>query len=164
MTQANAAADTAPASATDRIKEGYGSAVHAASDAYGKAGEAARRAAHELEANPVAVLAGGLALGALVGTLIPRSAREKELLAPVGTRLAETARGAVQAAREAGYAELEQRGLSRSAAKDQARSLLDGVGQALSSAGSAAAKATTGKTGSDEATSENDGSEGQPAA
>lgn len=127
-------------------------AKEAAADAYAASKEsvthAAQRATDGLESNPLAVVVGGLAVGALVGALVPRSAREKALLAPAGKRLGETARAAVQAAREAGYAELDQRGLTRHAAKDQARGLLDGLGKALTSAGTAAAGAARGKTAS----------------
>jgi len=117
---------------------------HGAADLYAqgraKAADAGRRAAEGLEANPLGVLVGGLAVGALVGALVPRSAREKELLAPVGQRLGDSARAAVQAAKDAGYAELDQRGLTPGAAKDQARGLIDGLAKAASSAGSAAVK------------------------
>lgn len=102
------------------------------------------RAIEGVEANPLAILVGGLAVGALAGALIPRSAREKQLLAPVGKRLGEGARAAVAAAREAGQAELEQRGLTADAGRDQVRSLLKGFGQALSTAGAAAAKSAAG--------------------
>jgi hypothetical protein len=74
------------------------------------------------------------------GALIPRSAREKELLAPVGKRLGDTARQAFAAAKDAGRQELDQAGLTPSAAKDRGRELLDGVVKAVSSAGSAAAR------------------------
>ena len=135
---------------SERVRDGYDHARHSAADAYaqgrGKASDAARRAAESLEANPLGVLAGGLAVGALVGALIPRSAREKQMLAPVGQRLSESARAAVQAAREAGYNELDQRGLTPDAAKDQARGLFQGLAKAASSAGSAAAKSATAKT------------------
>ncbi len=102
--------------------------------------QAVHRAASEIETNPLAILAGGLAVGALVGALIPRSAKEKELLAPVGKRLSDNARQAFAAAKEAGRSELDQAGLTPGAAKDRGKDLLDGVKKALVSAGSAAAQ------------------------
>jgi len=102
--------------------------------------QAVHRAASEIETNPLAILAGGLAVGALVGALVPRSAREKELLAPVGKRISDTARQAFAAAKEAGRSELDQAGLTPGAAKDRGKDLLDGVKKALVSAGSAAAQ------------------------
>lgn len=137
--QGDQTTDTANLSAQDRLRDGYDQARHRASDA-------ARRAADGLESNPLGVVVGGLAVGALVGALVPRSAREKAMLAPVGRRLNESARSAVQAAREAGYAELDQRGLTPGAAKDQARGILDGLAKAASSAGTAAAKSASPRT------------------
>ena len=108
-------------------------AKHAASDA-------TRRAADAIEANPLAIVAGGIAIGALAGALIPRSTQEKQLLAPLGRNLGERARSAVAAAREAGTSELQNAGLSKDAAKDQVKSLFQGVVKAATTAGSAAAQ------------------------
>lgn len=107
--------------------------------------DAGRRAVDAVEANPLGVLAGGLALGAVVGALIPRSDKEKELLAPVGKRLGEGARAAVAAAKDAGRAELETRGFTADAGREQFQNLLGGLGKAVSSAGTAAAKSARGK-------------------
>ncbi len=101
--------------------------------------------AQSIAGNPLGILVGGLAAGALAGTLLPRSEREKEMLAPLGKRLEEAVRMAIQAAREAGTAELEQRGLTRDAARDQAKGLLDNATKVLGTAGTAAAKAASGK-------------------
>lgn len=90
------------------------------------------------ESNPLAILVGGLAVGALAGALVPRSAREKELLAPLGRELGNRARTAFDAARTAGMEELSNRGLTKDGVRDQARGLLDGVTKAVSTAGSAA--------------------------
>lgn len=112
--------------------------------AYDRATDAARHAVDGIEANPLGILVGGLAVGVLAGALIPRSAKEKELLAPVGQRLGATARAAVQAAKDAGQTELQSRGLTADAGREQAKTLLAGLGQVLSSAGGAAAKAGAG--------------------
>lgn len=110
-----------------------------------RAKDAAHRASDTIDTNPLAILAGGIAVGALAGMLIPRSSREKELLAPVGRELSARAKAAVGAARDAGQSELEERGLTRDAAKDQVKSLFQGIIQAASTAGSAAAKQATTK-------------------
>ena len=86
-------------------------------------------------------LAGGLALGVLVGALVPRSDREKQLLAPVGKKIGVAAVAALAAAKEAGRGELEELGLTKDAARDQAKSLFKGVVKAASNAGTAAAEA-----------------------
>lgn len=91
-----------------------------------------------IEANPMGVLAGGIALGALIGAFVPRSDGEKALLRPVGKRLNDTARGAVGAARDTAKAEFDVMGLSRAAARDQVGKLFGGVLKALATAGAAA--------------------------
>jgi hypothetical protein len=107
--------------------------------------EAVRRTAEGIEANPLAVLVGGVALGVLAGAVIPRTEQEGKLLGPVGKRLNETATGAAQAAKDAGKAELDALGLNKDAARDQVGKLIDGVVKALSSAGSAAAAKASSK-------------------
>ena len=109
------------------------------------ASEAARRTAEGLESNPLGLLVGGLAVGVLAGALIPRSAKEKELLAPVGKRLGEGARAAIDTVREQGRSELESRGFTKDAAQEQVKNLLGGVSKAVSAAGTVAAKSVTGK-------------------
>lgn len=91
-----------------------------------------------IEANPLAVLGGGIAIGLLVGAFVPRTDAERKILRPVGKRLNETARGAVDAARDTAKAELDVLGLSRDAARDQVGKLLGGVIKALATAGTAA--------------------------
>lgn len=101
--------------------------------------------AQTIDAAPLAVLAGGIAVGALAGALIPRSQKEKDLLAPVGRELSQRASAAVAAARDTGKEEFSELGLTKRAAKGQAKSLLEGVTQALTNAGAAAAKSATTK-------------------
>jgi len=109
-------------------------------DARDAASDVAQRAAKSIDANPLGVLVGGLAVGALAGALIPRSDREKELLAPLGAQLGSRARIAIETAKTAGMDELSNRGLTRDGVRDQARGLLEGVAKALSTAGTAAAQ------------------------
>jgi hypothetical protein len=91
-----------------------------------------------IEKNPLALVAGGIALGVVVGALIPRLAKEKELLAPVGKRIAETATAAASAAREAGKAEIDAIIPPRDAAKDQLGRM---IGNTFAAVKEAAAKA-----------------------
>lgn len=105
-----------------------------------KAYATARQTAEALEGNPLGMLVGGLAIGAVLGALLPRSTREREALAPVGRKLNAAAMAAVAAAREAGRAELDAQGITRANAKDRGRDLLDGLFEAASAAGNAAAK------------------------
>ena len=56
----------------------------------------------QIDSNPVIAIAGGLALGAVLGALLPRTEREKEVLGGVGTKVTDAARGAANSAVEAG--------------------------------------------------------------
>lgn len=73
-----------------------------------RAAGAGRRAGEEIEAYPMAAIAGGLALGGLVAALLPRTERENELLGGVGTRINEAARDAARSAADAGRAQVEE--------------------------------------------------------
>jgi ElaB/YqjD/DUF883 family membrane-anchored ribosome-binding protein len=73
---------------------------------------AGQRTADGIEANPVAAVIGGLALGAVIGALLPRSEREQALLGDTGRRVNDTARQAFAAARDAGRKELDEIGVS----------------------------------------------------
>ena len=108
-------------------------------------GQSRQTASQTIDSSPLGIVAGGLALGALAGALLPRSDKEKELLAPIGKQLGERVRAATQAARSAGQEEFANLGLTKDGAKDQVKTLFDGVTKALSTAGAAAAKSAAKK-------------------
>ncbi|WP_325490367.1 hypothetical protein [Sphingomonas sp.] len=87
--------------------------------------DGARATVEALEANPVAVIAGGLAVGLIAGALVPRGEREKQVLKPVGRRIADGAKAAVVAARETGKAQLSASLSGADAARDGARKVLE---------------------------------------
>jgi len=128
-----------------RLRDGVDSVVTIASDAVDtsreKARELAHQTAHVAETNPLGIIAGGIAFGALVGAVLPRSQKEKELLAPVGKRLGATAVAAFAAARESGKSEFQNLGLTKGGAKDQVKTLVQNVAGAAATAGKAAASA-----------------------
>lgn len=68
---------------------------------------ASETVARTVDQNPLALLLGGVAVGVLIGALLPRTERERELVGPLGKRLADGATAAAQAAREAGKAEID---------------------------------------------------------
>jgi len=105
------------------------------------AADAARRTADGIEGNPLSVLVGGIAVGVLAGTLLPRTERETDLLGPMGKKITEGAAAAARAARDAGKAELMEAGISSEAARAQLDKLIHSVMDAIKSAGDAAAKA-----------------------
>ncbi|MEA3063615.1 MAG: hypothetical protein QOJ27_43 [Sphingomonadales bacterium] len=133
-----AAARQAFESARERTAAAYATARERAGSAYETAG---RRAGEGIDSNPVAALVGGLAIGAIVAALLPRTSREDELLGSVGRKINDSAREAGRAAREAGRGQLDELGLS----KDGLRSKLDeftgrAVGAIKDSAGAARGK------------------------
>jgi ElaB/YqjD/DUF883 family membrane-anchored ribosome-binding protein len=92
----------------------------------------------ELGDNPLALLAGGVAVGVLVGMLLPRVAKERELLDPLGRTLADRATAAAQAAKEAGRQEIDSLIPNKDDTKDRVSALF---GNILEAAKGAAQKA-----------------------
>lgn len=122
--------------------------------------ELAARTSAGIEANPLSVLVGGVALGVLAAAFVPRSERETQLLGTVGKRLTDSAKGAIDAAKETARSEFDILGLSRAAAKGQASKLLEGVLGAVTSAGAAALAGQRKKAEAEQpksTTAENDG-------
>jgi len=108
------AARQAYESARERTAAAYAAARDRAGSAYESAG---RRAGEGIDSNPVAAVVGGLALGAIVAALLPRTRREDELLGTAGRRLNDSAREAARAAREAGRGQLDELGLNKDGLK-----------------------------------------------
>lgn len=104
--------------------------------------ERARTTVGDLQSNPVSVVVGGLAFGLIAGALIPRSEREKQVLQPVGKRLAEGAVAALAAAKETGKEQLTASVLGKDAAKEGVRKVFDSALNAAKEARDAAS--TTG--------------------
>lgn len=132
--------------AVETVRETAGKAAETARETAEKAAETTSHAAHDLsaraietiESSPLSVLVGGIAVGMLAASVLPRSQTEARLFAPVGRRLTDTAKGAVGAAKETAQSEFASLGLSRDSAKDQAGKLLGGIVDALTAAGTAA--------------------------
>jgi hypothetical protein len=134
-----AAARQAFESARERTAAAYATARERAGNAYETAG---RRTSEGIDSNPVAAVVGGLAIGAIVAALLPRTSREDEMLGTVGRKLNDSAREAARAAREAGKGQLDELGLSR----DGLRSKLDEfTDRAVGAVKSSAAARRTGE-------------------
>ena len=111
-------------------------------DAYDSARERAR---DQLGGSPLLALGGGLALGALVAALLPRSRAEERLMGKVGSRITTSARDAFDAAKEAGRERLTELNITKDAGASAVQSLIDGLGEAARSSGQAAVDAVRSK-------------------
>lgn len=121
--------------------DAYGKVSDRVAAAYAAAREKTGQAGEKIEANPLAALLGGIAIGAIAGALIPRLAKEKELLAPLGDKIGEAARAALDAGKTAGSGALEEAGLSSDQIRQQVSKLVEQALKAASEAGTAAVAA-----------------------
>lgn len=90
-----------------------------------RAADAGRWTGEEISANPMAAIAGGFAVGALVAAMLPRTERESELLGSVGTRINDAAREATRSAVDAGRQQVEE--LTESAATKVGEAVIGAV-------------------------------------
>ncbi len=119
-----------------------GSARQRAIDAYADARESVsdvgRRVEEGLNEAPLVALAGGLAAGAILAALLPRTESETRMLRPDGRRISGTARAAAQAARQAGTERLDELGLTPQKGMETLRSIFEGAGDAAKASAQAA--------------------------
>lgn len=119
------------ASARQRAIDTYGSARDRVSGA-------GRRAGEGIDEAPLIALAGGLAAGALIAALLPRTNAETRAIRPYADRVRGTARDAAERAKEAGSSRLSELGLTREKGAETLRSILEGAGEAMKSSAQAA--------------------------
>lgn len=120
-------------------------AVEAYESARDGMSQAGRKAADTLTEAPLLALAGGLAAGALIAALLPKTESEARLIGPTARRVKDSARAAMDAARETGGQRLGKLGLSRDKGEETLRTLLQGVGDAVRASAEAAAGAVRDK-------------------
>jgi hypothetical protein len=123
--------DTTSALARQRAIEAYDDARERVSDTFFEA--------------PLIALAGGIAAGALIAALLPRTESETRLVRPTARRMKATARAAYNAAKETGSERLNELGLNREKGEQTIRSLLQGVTDAARVSGQAAFDAARNK-------------------
>ena len=127
---------------SERDEGGHSTPRQRAIEAYGNARDrvsnAGRRAGETIEEAPLIVLAAGLAAGAAIAALLPRTRAEDKLVKPGADRARETARTAVQAAKDAGQDRLDELGLTRQKGTDVIRSIIEGAGDAAKASAQAA--------------------------
>ena len=110
---------------TDREFEGGTSSSAGARDKVSNLGSTASQ---RIDSSPILALGAGAALGAVLGAVLPRSEKEKQLLASVGSKLADAGTGAIDRARETGKQKFDEM------AGDSVRQFF-GAGSSSSSAG-----------------------------
>ena len=134
--------DEASSRTTDE-DQGFGSSPRQrAIEAY----ESARdRATDTLSEAPLIAIAGGIAAGALIAALLPRTRTEERLVRPTARRVRETARAAYRAAKDTGTDRLDELGLNREKGEQTIRDLLKGGTDAAKASGQAALDAARNK-------------------
>ena len=106
---------------------------------------AGRRGVEAIDDAPLIALAGGLAAGALIAALLPRTDAESRLLRPVTDRVGDTARSAAEAARQAGRERLAELGLTPERGSETLRSIFEGAGEAARASAKAAVGTVKGE-------------------
>ena len=142
QTQREASQSDATPGLRDRAADAYQGARERAIEAYDSARDSASAARAKTRDGigeaPLIALGGGLALGAILAALLPRTRTEDKLLGPVGERITGGARAAAEAAKEAGREKLSELNITRNAGSDAVQSLIKGIGEAARSSGEAA--------------------------
>jgi ElaB/YqjD/DUF883 family membrane-anchored ribosome-binding protein len=100
--------------------------------------KAVAKSEETLSNSPLAIVAGGAALGILVGMLLPKSKAEAKYVGGAGRKINETAKTAYQAAKEASRDQIGELGLSNDNMRSQFKDLF---GKAIEAAKTAMAAA-----------------------
>ena len=111
------------ADALETARERTLSAYEAARE---RAASVTREASEQISVYPVGAVIGGLAIGALIGFLLPASRREAELLAPTGRKITDAARTAAQRGLDAGKQQIDE--IRSRAAKKVGEAVVEAVG------------------------------------
>jgi hypothetical protein len=104
-------------------------------------GNARSRAVDTLGEAPLIALAGGIAAGALIAALLPRTKAETAAVRPTARRVKDSANAAYKAARSTSKERFEELGFTRDKGEAQLRSLLQGLRDTAKASADAAADA-----------------------
>ncbi|MDP4871936.1 MAG: hypothetical protein NWQ92_00790 [Sphingorhabdus sp.] len=140
-----AAADSAKdslATAKAKTTQSTAAARAKASEAYEKG---KGKTSDGIDKNPLAIVLGGIAIGAIVGALLPRTERETKVLGKAGKKLNKKARKMAEAAKAAGKDQVESLGLNGDALRLQFRDLVSKAAVAVKAASQAATDAAKEK-------------------
>jgi ElaB/YqjD/DUF883 family membrane-anchored ribosome-binding protein len=124
------------AAAVNKSKAAAARSVESSKVLAKKAGEGTTQT---IDQNPLAIVAGGVALGAIIGMLLPKTDREEKAFGKAGKKLNKAAKRATDAAKAAGKEKVDSLGLNQDALRDQFRDLVSKASEAVKAAGKAAA-------------------------
>ncbi|WP_295495004.1 hypothetical protein [Sphingorhabdus sp. EL138] len=127
------------------IKVGKDAAVTKVEQSKVIARQAKAKTIEGVDKNPLAIILGGIAIGAIVGALLPRTERETKVLGKAGKKLNKRARKIAEAAKVAGMNQVDTLGLNGEAMRAQFTELVSKAGLALKAAGQAATEAAKEK-------------------
>ncbi len=134
--EASATAKRNASAAIDKSKAAASRSVETSKALAKKAGDTTTQT---IDKNPLVLLAGGLAIGAIAALLIPTTKKEQKAFGKVGKKLNKTAKRAVDAAKSAGKEKVDDLGLTQDSLRDQFRDLVSKASEAVKAAGKAAA-------------------------
>ncbi|WP_417594706.1 DUF883 family protein [Parasphingorhabdus sp.] len=100
--------------------------------------KAVEKSEETISNSPLAIVAGGAALGILIGALLPKSQAEGKYVGAAGRKINETAKTAYQAAKEASRDQISEMGLNNDNMRAQFKDLF---GKAIEAAKTAMAAA-----------------------
>jgi ElaB/YqjD/DUF883 family membrane-anchored ribosome-binding protein len=134
-TQTSAAAREKAAEAYEKGREAAARSVQQSRD---MAHNVAIKTNDGIDKNPLAIVLGGIALGAIVGALLPRTERETKIMGKAGKKLNKKAKEMAKAAKAAGKEQVDSLGLNGDAVREQFRDLVSKAALAVKAAGEAA--------------------------
>jgi ElaB/YqjD/DUF883 family membrane-anchored ribosome-binding protein len=134
--EAGATAKRGASAAVNKSKAAASRSVETSKALAKKAGDTTSQT---IDKNPLAILAGGLAIGAIAALLIPATKREQKALGKAGKKINKTAKRAFDAAKSAGKDKVDSLGLNQDSLRDQFRDLVNKASEAVKAASKAAA-------------------------
>ncbi len=140
-TKAANTSGAAKRSATDAFEKSKSAAAQGVKSSKRLASKAAHKSSETIDKNPLAIVLGGLALGAIVGALLPKTEQEKKFLGKTGKKLNDKAKAVAGAAKTAGKDKIDSLGINSDSAREQFRDLVGKATEAVKAAGQAASDA-----------------------
>ncbi|RRQ52108.1 hypothetical protein [Sphingorhabdus wooponensis] len=144
-TKTSQASAAARKKASVAVKRGQDAAVIGIDQSKAIARQAKAKTKEGVDKNPLAIIMGGIAIGAIVGALLPGTERETKVLGKAGKKLNKKARKIAEAAKVAGMSQVDTLGLNGDTLRAQFRELVSKAALAVKAAGQAATEAAKEK-------------------